>query len=113
MARLFLLLLLAFCFAQDALAYGYGKSAPVAYPTPKTHSSLGNVTGGDCTSNRDCFEGCIKKEKNDDDKEFNIICISKTEDSVACLNSTSPPPGGLMCECLSDVKHCGYAFPRN
>ena len=106
MARLLPLLLLIFCFAQDALAYGYGKSAPIAYPTPKTHSSLGNVTGGDCTSNSDCFEGCVT-----DDKDNAIVCITKIEGSNACLNNASPPPGGLKCECLLDVKHCGYAFP--
>jgi hypothetical protein len=107
MARLFALLLLTFCFADNAHAYGYGKEAPVAYPTPKTASRLGNVTGNDCTSNSDCMQGCMT-----DDKESKILCITKAEGSQACLKEASPPPGGLTCECLSDVKHCGYVFPR-
>ncbi|MDX1922251.1 MAG: hypothetical protein SFW65_03860 [Alphaproteobacteria bacterium] len=108
MLKLIALVLVTCVLSGSALAYGYGKAAPVPYPTPKTGSRLGNVTGGDCKTNEDCWQACTNKGD-----KLAVTCLSTGEGSSNCSDAESPPPGGLACECLQDSKHCGYAFPSN
>lgn len=109
MQTLIAMVMLSLLFATSAMAYGYGKAAPVPYPTPKGGSKLGNVTGGDCSSNEECWQACVSKAG---DEEKTITCLNTTEGSSNC-GDAKPGPGGLACECLPDAKHCGYAFPHN
>ncbi len=108
MQKLIPLLLLTFFFASSAMAYGYGKAAPVPYPTPKGASKYGNVTGGDCSSNDDCWQACISKAG---EEEKIVTCLNTNEGSGNC-GDAKLDPGGLACECLPDAKHCGYALPH-
>lgn len=66
-------------------------------------SKKGNVTGGTCKTDVDCLQGCIGAA--------DPTCLAKSEGSSKCLENKSPPPGGLKCGCLTDVKKCGFQFP--
>lgn len=75
-----------------------------AHPLPV--SKVGNVTGGHCKTDADCAQGCLTG-----DSSRRILCITKAEGNSQCIGPNGPPPGGLECGCLTDVKHCGYAAP--
>ncbi len=104
MLKLIMLALVACLLSGPALAYG--KAAPVSHPAPKAGSTHGNVTGGDCKTNDDCWQACTTSKGD----KLAVTCLSTSEGSSNC-SEAEPGPVGLSCECLPDSRHCGYKKP--
>jgi hypothetical protein len=103
-ALLFALLMLP--QMASANQQGFGVPRIVAYPAEYPVSKLGKVTGNECASTNDCMLGCTSSDKE------KIICITAAQASNACIDPSEPFKSDTPCECLPDVKHCGFVYEK-